>query len=342
MRYLSLFSGIEAASCAWNTLGFEPVAFSEIDKFPCNVLKARYPDVPNLGDITKITKEQLNALGKIDLIVGGSPCQGFSVAGYQKGLNDERSQLALEYLRIIADTTPEWILWENVPGVFCTNRGMDFRKFIYQITKLGYGCAWRVFDAQYFGVPQRRRRVFLVGRLGGGANAAAKVLFECESMSGNIKKSDGEKENITPATQTSIRKTSNIVFDFTHACDVVRQGNTSPSLTAHMGEGGNNVPVVFSESSFGQFKEHETAGTLKASGGNLGGGSENLYFDVMYRLRKLTPKECLRLQGFPDDWFENVEGYSDTAAYKAIGNSMAVPVMKWIGERIKKVNEIQA
>lgn len=211
--------------------------------------------------------------------------------------------------------------------------------------------------------------------LEGGANAAAKVLFECESMSGNIKKSEREKENITPSTQTSIRKTSNcltpwaeqsrrilttdgcsdtlsggnkvfasggIIFDFTHACDVVRQGNTSPSLTAHMGEGGNNVPVVFSESSFGQFKENETAGTLKASGGNLGGGSENLYFDVMYRLRKLTPKECLRLQGFPDDWFENVEGYSDTAAYKAIGNSMAVPVMKWIGERIKKVNEIQA
>ena len=191
-------------------------------------------------------------------------------------------------------------------------------------------------------------------------------------MSGDITKSDGEKENITPAAQTGIRKTSNcltpwaeqsrrilttdgcsdtlsggnkvfapdgIVFDFTHACDVFRQSNTSPSLTAHMGEGGNNVPVVFSESSFGTFKQNNNAGTLKASGGALGGGSENLYFDALYRLRKLTPKECLRLQGFPDDWFKNVEGYSDTAAYKAIGNSMAVPVMKWIGERI---DEIQA
>lgn len=175
--------------------------------------------------------------------------------------------------------------------------------------------------------------------LEGGANVAAKVLFEYESLSGNITESEREKENIAPIAQTSIRKTSDVIFDFTHACDVVRQSNTSPSLTAHMGEGGNNVPVVFSEASFGTFKYSESAGTLKASGGALGGGSENLYFDAMYRLRKLTPKECLRLQGFSDDWFKNVEGYSDTAAYKAIGNSMAVPVMKWIGERIEKEND---
>lgn len=189
MRYLSLFSGIEAASCAWADLGWEPVGFSEIEPFPCRVLQKRFPNVENLGDICKITKERLDALGKIDLIVGGSPCQGFSVAGKMEGLNDVRSKLALEYIRIIATARPKWIVWENVPGVFSTNRGMDFRIFTHQITELGYGIAWRVFDAQYFGVAQRRRRVFLVGSLGeGGQNVPQKYYLSSRACAGILRR----------------------------------------------------------------------------------------------------------------------------------------------------------
>lgn len=201
MRYLSLFSGIEAASCAWADLGWEPVGFSEIEPFPCRVLQKRFPNVENLGDICKITKERLDALGKIDLIVGGSPCQGFSVAGKMEGLNDVRSKLALEYIRIIATARPKWIVWENVPGVFSTNRGMDFRIFTHQITELGYGIAWRVFDAQYFGVAQRRRRVFLVGSLGeGGAERAAEILFEQQSLRGDLAPCQGERSDTAKKT----------------------------------------------------------------------------------------------------------------------------------------------
>lgn len=190
LRYLSLFSGVEAATLAWRPLGWQAVAFAEFDAFPSAVLAHHYPDVPNLGDVTQIEGSRYR--GTVDLIVGGSPCQGFSVAGRQLGLNDERSGLALAYVRLLEEIKPRWFVWENVPGVLSTNGGEDFRAFIEKITEIGYGVSWRILDAQYVrvpgyerAIPQRRRRLFVVGYLGDWINPA-KVLFESQGLSGDI------------------------------------------------------------------------------------------------------------------------------------------------------------
>jgi DNA (cytosine-5)-methyltransferase 1 len=182
MNYMSVCSGIEAATVAWHPLGWQPVAFSEIEKFPSQVLAHHYPDVPNLGDMTKF--QEWPNYANLDVLVGGTPCQSFSVAGLRKGLADPRGNLMLTYLAIAARYRPRWLVWENVPGVLSSNGGRDFGTFLGALGELGYGFAYRVLDAEYFGVAQRRRRVFVVGHLGDWRRAAA-VLFERESMSGN-------------------------------------------------------------------------------------------------------------------------------------------------------------
>lgn len=169
MRYLSLFSGIEAASVAWRGLGMEPVAFSEIDAFPSAVLAERFPSVPNLGDITKVDWSPHR--GAAELVVGGSPCQSFSIAGTRTGLAGA-SGLMWEYVRAVREVRPRWLLWENVPGALSSSHGQDFGCLLRSLDELGYGLAWRVLDAQFFGVAQRRRRLFVVGRLGDGGGTA--------------------------------------------------------------------------------------------------------------------------------------------------------------------------
>ena len=181
MKFISVCSGIEAASVAFNPLGFEAVAFSEIEPFPCAVLAHHYPNTPNWGDMTKF-KEWPDAA--IDLLCGGTPCQSFSVAGLRKGLDDPRGNLMLTFGAIAAKYRPQWLVWENVPGVLSSNGGADFGSFLGMLGELGYGFAYRVLDAQYFGVAQRRRRVFVVACLGDWRSAAA-VLFERHSMSGH-------------------------------------------------------------------------------------------------------------------------------------------------------------
>lgn len=184
MRFISLFSGIEAASVAWGPLGWEAAAFAEIEPFPCAVLKYRFPDVPNLGDVTKIDwRSFIEESGPVDLVCGGSPCQSFSIAGGREGLDGE-SRLMYEYIRAVDEVRPRWLLWENVPGVFSIDGGRAFGILIDALEELGYGLAWRVLDAQFFGVAQRRRRVFVVGHIGDVGRAAA-VLFDAESVRGN-------------------------------------------------------------------------------------------------------------------------------------------------------------
>lgn len=209
MRYASVCSGVEAASLAWMPLGWEAVFFSEIEPFPCEVLRQRWPEVPNLGDMTKINGEEY--YGAIDLLVGGTPCQGFSTAGKQGGLDDERSALCLAYCRLLETMRPRWFVWENVPGVFSTNGGDDFKAFIRKIDEIGYSCAWRVLDAQYVrvdgfsgAVPQRRRRVFVVGHLGTDWRYPAAVLFEPDCLHGNTpprrSKGTGVARSLTAST----------------------------------------------------------------------------------------------------------------------------------------------
>lgn len=178
MRYLSTFSGIEAATVAWGPLGWEPLAFAEVDAFPSAVLAERFPGVENLGDVTQADWSRFR--GACDLVVGGSPCQSFSVAGKREGL-DGASGLMWEYVRCVRDVRPGAFLWENVPGALSSSKGADFRCLLEAMDELGYGMAWRVLDAQFFGVAQRRRRVFLVGCLG-DPGRACEVLFEPEGV----------------------------------------------------------------------------------------------------------------------------------------------------------------
>ena len=184
IKYISLFSGIEAASVAWQPLGWEPICFSEIDPFPSAVLAARYPDVPNVGDITQVDwREVVERYGRPDVVVGGSPCTSFSIAGGRESLDGE-SRLMYEYIRACDEIRSPWILWENVPGIFSVRDGA-FEQLVTMLQDIGYvSIAWRVLDAQFYSLAQRRRRVFLVAHLGTGGGASA-VLFESESVRGN-------------------------------------------------------------------------------------------------------------------------------------------------------------
>ena len=180
MRFLSVCSGMEAASVAWEPLGWKAVGFSEIEPFPCAILKHRFPNTPNYGSLTEYQSWPIEP-GSIDLLVGGTPCQSFSIAGLRKGLADPRGNLALVFLGLADKLRPRWIVWENVPGVLSSDGGRDFGSFLGALEQLGYGWAYRVLDAQYFGVPQRRRRVFVVASLGGWESAAS-VLLKPESL----------------------------------------------------------------------------------------------------------------------------------------------------------------
>jgi len=201
MKYLSVCSGIEAATVAWHPLGWKAVAYSEIEKFPSEVLAHHYPNTPNVGDMTKF-KEWTN-VSDVDLLVGGTPCQSFSVAGLRKGLDDPRGNLMLTYLAIARQHRPRWLVWENVPGVLSSNGGLDFASLLRGMGELGYGFAYRILDAQYFGVAQRRRRVFVVGYLGDW-RAAAAVLFERHSLQGHPAPSREKGEGTAETVEDSV------------------------------------------------------------------------------------------------------------------------------------------
>ena len=481
-RYVSIFSGVEAATLAWEPLGWEPVAFSEIEPFPCAVLAERWPDVPNLGDITKIDwKDKID--GAIDLVVGGSPCQSFSVAGKREGLKGA-SGLMFEYIRCVQELRPNWFLWENVPGALTSEDGGAFGQLLSEMDELGYSLAWRVLDAQFFGVAQRRRRLFLVGHL--GAESPAEVLFEPGCLSGNPQSSRekrkelarragrsaacaGFKYSAAPRANTigyAEVQANTLTADW-HAPAVLplpntalsqygteiagcltARGDSSPCadrgqnivcmtgtqahchisdeiagcLTAHMGK--DDAPVVVGDGTLsgalaanpgmkqttfvctgGTYPINEQVATRHKKLGRgtalgigadgdpafallanhphmvaAGSGSEPIAMGDLNAhtaicrnvcptlkcggdgamvasetadkimeanpmiVRRLTPLECERLQGFPDGhtligWKgKPAEECPDGPRYKAIGNSMAVPVMRWIGRRIATVD----
>jgi DNA (cytosine-5)-methyltransferase 1 len=423
MKYGSVCSGIEAATAAWHGLGWEPSFFSEIEKFPRAVLAHHYPHVPLHGDFTTIKGDQYEP---IQLLVGGTPCQSFSVAGLRGGLDDDRGNLALEFLRLADRTRPRWLVWENVPGVLSSNGGRDFGSIIGGMVQLGYGIAYRILDAQYFGVAQRRRRVFVVGYLGDWRRAAA-VLFERHSLQGHPapRREAGQK----PAPTISARPTGvgGLGTDFdldgglVARCVTTREGRRhDPSLETFItgtlcnngkaagsatqqdavngflvpiiagtmkscasGGGQSNsadhaaagymIPVAVQSSQSG-VRVHETHATLDANNGSrrhngvvvpvafaqntrdevrempvIGalaaqpGMKQTSYVRTAMQVRRLTPRECERLQGFPDDYTLipwRGKPAADGPRYKALGNSMAVPVMRWIGERIAQVEAL--
>jgi DNA (cytosine-5)-methyltransferase 1 len=421
MRYLSVCSGIEAATVAWHPLGWEAAAFSEIEAFPRAVLSHHYPDTPCHGDFTTIGADEY---GPIDLLVGGTPCQSFSVAGLRGGLADERGNLALEYLRLADRARPRWLVWENVPGVLSSNAGKDFGTFLGGLAELGYGFAYHVLDAQHFGVPQRRRRVFVVGHLGDWRRAAA-VLFERHSLSGHPapRREKGQAAPTIPSRSSAggglgtdfdcdggLIPSTGDVSHCLNAGGMGHQNYETETLIAHSlraegfdasedgtGRGTPLVPVAFNITPSNSNKDYNareseraqalTAGGNRPSarGGDLIAFAQNQRDEVRllsvagaiaaepgikqqtyvadtltsngdahsgYRdekglvshasaVRRLTPRECERLQGFPDDYTlipYRGKPAADGPRYKALGNSMAVPVMRWIGERIALVD----
>ena len=261
MKFLSVCSGIEAASCAWEPLGFTPVAFSEIEPFPCSVLAHRFPSVPNLGDMTKFEEWNIEP-GAVDILVGGTPCQSFSVAGLRGGLTDDRGNLALIYCRILQKFKPRWFAWENVPGVLSSNGGRDFGSILGAMVELGYGIAYRVLDAQYFGVPQRRRRVFVVG-CAGDWRRAAEVLFEPGCVSGDSSKGRKARQAVAGslASRTSAGGGLGTDFDLAGGLQVA-----VPSITSHYGKGVDSdctAPLVSSFHTTGAGWWNEGCGTLR-------------------------------------------------------------------------------
>jgi DNA (cytosine-5)-methyltransferase 1 len=356
-------------------MGWQPVAFSDIEKFPSAVLAHHYPDVPNLGDMAQFEEWNIDS---VDLLVGGTPCQSFSVAGLRRGLADPRGNLMLTFLAIAQRQRPRWIVWENVPGVLSSNGGRDFGTFLGALGELGYGWAYRVLDAQWFGVAQRRRRVFVVGCFGDWRHPA-KVLFESESVSRNPAPSREAREEIAQCLTAGVGKrydpeteTLPVVFDWQSGGDsrgldpkdtamlqrnqvpavaqpITQFGDVAGSLTARhdsspCADRGQNVlaqPVAFSRNDDGRDATDNLAPTMRVAG--RAGGM--LGIATAMQVRRLTPVECERLQGFPDGytnipWRKKPEA-PDGPRYKALGNSMAVPVMRWIGERINKVENDQ-
>jgi DNA (cytosine-5)-methyltransferase 1 len=476
MKYLSVCSGIEAASKAWEPIGWKPVAFSEIEPFPSAVLKHHWPEVPNLGDMSKYEQWNIPS-GSVDILVGGTPCQSFSVAGLRQGLKDPRGNLMLTYLAIAERLKPRWLVWENVPGVLSSNGGKDFGSFLGALGELGYGWAYRVLDAQWFGVAQRRRRVFVVAHLGEGS-LAAKVLFESESVRRDtapsreagkaiasnvapsltasndpsrspqssevtqqvnavleavaetlmasdykgpghnrdhnfitepvaynitfcdangtrsdrpdgglyVNKTDvtgsltragigtnvvqpvvapvvidraafnqGENAQYKPHIEHSetmdslVARGPHAVLFENHPNDsrVTGPHDVAPSCVSRYGTGGGNVPLVqeavaFTTEQTPKFSKEQALTLTKQS--PLGGGQPQCVMASM-AVRRLSPRECERLQGFNDDhtlipWRNKpADQCPDGPRYKALGNSMAVPCMAWIGKRIDAVEK---
>lgn len=346
--YATVCSGIEAPSMAWEPLGWKPVFFSEIEKFPCEVLSFRHPNVPNLGDMTKIKGEDY--AGKVRFFCGGTPCQGFSQAGLRKGLDDPRSHLALVFLRLVDSIRPRWIIWENVAGALSANQRRDFGAFIGALGDIGYGYAWRVLDAQYFGLAQRRKRVFLVGHFGDWRPPAA-VLFEHQSLSGHPAP-DGKKEKTNSEVSGGGPSESGDIDDKYLIQRIAGTlGGSSQDggfRTTDLDNTGAFVPVTFSaEMTATQFSlNHDLSPTLctKHTVAMVMRNGDTTVDGV----RRLTPLEWERLMGFPDGYTKIPRGKKpaedcpDTPRYKALGNSIAVPVLSWIGNRVVAVEKILA
>ena len=316
MIYGSVCSGIEAASVAWRPLGWRAAFLSEIAKFPRAVLAQRHGGVPLHGDFTTIESGRYEA---IDILVGGTPCQDFSVAGLRAGITGDRGNLTLEFVRLAQRLRPTWLVWENVPGIFSLDDGRAFGAFLGGLAELGYGFAYRVLDAQYAGLAQRRERVFVVGHRGDWRRAAA-VLFESESLRWNPPPSREAGKTVAPTIAS-------------------RPTGGGGLGTDHANAGGQLGIAAFHENQRAEVTtNNDTAGSLKVRGGKPGQGYPALISGAA--VRRLTPRECERLQGFPDD-YTLIEYRGKPAAdgprYKALGNSMAVPVMRWLGERIQLV-----
>jgi len=403
LTYLGLCEGISTATVAWKDF-MKPVGFAEIDEFPSAVLKHHYPNTPNFGDITKYKEWKLET--DPDLIIGGTPCQSFSVAGLRGGLSDSRGNLTLTFVNILNRFRPKWFIWENVPGVFSSNKGRDFHSFTEGLQAIGYSIGWRVLDAQYFGLAQRRKRVFVVGNNTGDIRGITEVLFEREGLLRDLAQSrqkgkDATKKVRERSTEHDQRKKGVSAFDMQRISEygngeksstlkrrdykdhtdlvvdtvtafAVRTANTNANghgiseNKTHTLDGANGQAISFSAHMSEPMVHKDKSGTLQAKNptavvyqsnqtdarvkdmGNTcqtvlarwGTGGNHQPLVQQSVIRRLTPVECERLQGFPDNYTQipwkgkAKEDCPDSHRYKALGNAMAVPVIQFLGKNI--------
>lgn len=392
MNYLSLFSGIEAATVAWHPLGWTPVAFSEIDKTASKFLAETYSHVPNLGDVTKITEEMIKSLGHIDVIIFGSPCTDLSIAGKRLGLEGERSGLFRDAIRIIQWARKHcglrFALWENVPGAYSSNKGRDFTEVVASLAGLenfetpanGWGkegaavgnnglLEWACLDAQWFGLAARRKRIFALLDFGDWESRPP-ILLEPEGLRGDSPPSRKAREGYTgsvesrsigvrrishggylvdnqgstlSASSSSMDQSDLVIEGVTaHHPEIFQQnasgeagcGDVCGTLATNANASGRNTPLLFCggtvDSSLGGSPPNEVIGTL-SSDSHSGGGKPLPAVAYCIQARRLTPLECERLMGFPDHYTASM---SNSRRYRTIGNSMAVPVIRYIGEKI--------
>ena len=376
MKFGSVCSGIEAASVAWHPLGWTAAWLSEIEPFPCAVLKHHYPDVPNHGDMTLLPEKILSGQVEApDLFCGGTPCQAFSVAGLRNSLDDARGNLsltfvgianAIDHVRSLRGDAPAIVFWENVPGVLNT-KDNAFGCFLGALAGesdpikppgggesrwTNAGCvfgpqrtvAWRVLDAQHFGVAQRRRRVFVVASARDDINPT-EILFEFEGLRRDTPQSREQGQEIAGTVTARFGNSRNNQEELAPVFGVSPDGkDTVGTLMArdYKGIGNQDLkdgrglvlePIAFPST---------LSGTQCASAENIApsmGAKNPTAVATPMAVRRLTAIECERLQGFPDNysnipWRGKAES-PDGIRYKALGNSWAVPVVAWIGKRIQ-------
>jgi len=371
VRAISLFSGIGGFDYGFELAGIQSVLQVENDAICLEILARHWPEVPRIDDVCNFGEParrggddrlQLPAIqqgrqagsglsGGVDLVHGGFPCQDVSVAGKRAGLSGERSGLWFEFARVLSQLRPQWAVVENVPGLLSSNRGRDFGFVLHGLGQLGYGWAYRVLDARWFGTPQRRHRVFVVGCLGNAARAA-QVLSVCEGCGGYsaARRESGEDpaDEIAPGAQerddarafggnrtsgpidvASARSSRGNRYDFEsdtflveEIANPIRASEGHHGWSGPRGDGLDNLvadPISTREQ---KTWSHEGSHNFRTH--NLIGG-----------VRRLTPLECERLQGFPDGW---TDGVADTHRYQMLGNAVNTVVAQWLGHRLMWVN----
>lgn len=375
ITYATVCSGIEAPSVAVEPLGWEPLWFAEIDPFCSSLLAHHYPNVPNYGDFTRITEDAERPA----VLMGGTPCQSFSVAGRRAGLDDARGVLAFEFLRLVDRLRPDWFVYENVPGMLSSGDGRDFGAWLGSVVQIGYSCAWRVLDAQWFGVPQQRKRLFVVGHSGADWRYPFAVLQDSGSLCGHPAARREARERVTAAPQECFGVGGG---------DVARSvGSASGGSKFGSGQDSQESFIVtrdvaFSHTARGRVSQDRSAwstgyvahcirssghdasedGTgrgipllpvaqtirrrLEASKGATGGKTPTVINPILEGMfvRQLTPREVERCFGFPDDYTlapHKGKPMSDSRRYQMLGNSIAVPVLRWIAERIEMMAEVK-
>jgi DNA (cytosine-5)-methyltransferase 1 len=353
MKFISFFAGIGGFDLGLERAGHECVGQVEIDKNCNKVLNYQYPNVKKFKDISKVNPDELP---KADLYVGGFPCQDLSIANTRrKGLHGKRSSLWHEFIRCFEIRKPTYIVAENVPGLLSARNGQDMGTVVRSLADRGYSCEWRVLDSQYFGVPQRRRRVFLVAthiqrHLGG--KTYKPILFEQKGLSGYPRKGNEEKSTNPRHIKKSIRKTKSRVNSYATSHVSMREGHrvydikgiSPPSRAGHPHQILDTFVKKHRASNKDDYENWEKSGLHPTLSCWDQGDSRAVAVAITkdYKIRRLTPVECERLQGFPSNWTQkgidekgNEVNIAQTARYKQCGNAVTVNVAEWIGKRLK-------